>query len=255
MFLKLIALNWLAVAFIIVFFIATSILIYWVCTHSAVHRALGSLADISPGLMMIPAVMFSFTAGPIATSLWEKNIATQSSFRMEMNGIRSYIDLAEKNFSEGENQLLKTIKSYEKSIYFDDLPSISTTGSPSSVTEKILMDLDQQTLHAQNAKTDADKTRILGESLRKIHEGRTGRLTQLEGTDVNLIRWLTVTIMAILLQLGVALVHSHKPRALMVAITLTTLTILMPLCAITLALNETYVPKILLSYPEKQLTR
>lgn len=175
----------------------------------------------------------------MAAALWENYSGAAKAIRIESQGIRSYIQLAETIPRLKEFNLTLAAQEYTESVIKDEWPTMATLKA-SNQTENKFQSLQIATFQAIDKLGNIAETKALMNAYQSIHDGRNSRLGYVK-FDIHPVRWVAVLMLAILMQLGVAAVNSNKPKALVISMALATMTILTALCTMTLTLSNPYV--------------
>jgi hypothetical protein len=137
-------------------------------------------------------------------------------------------------------------KNYARSIIQDEWMTLSTHGSPSVITKQQFEILRNATFEAFDALDNNAQAKTLMNAIQLVNDSRKTRLSFIS-FDVHPLRWYASILLAVLVQLVVALVHIPKPKVLPLVMGITTMTILLPMCTIEVTLSNPYVGMISIS--------
>jgi hypothetical protein len=234
------------IAFIIAFFVAVALSLCWLSLSSRTRPRLLQLEGVVPPFLGLPAILFSLTAALMATSVWENYNSANKSIRNEASGLSTIIDLAQTIPSLQKSVLVAYAQNYAHSIIEAEWQTLSAHGKPAPSTQREFEALRSATFKAADSINNNAESNALITAMQAVNDGRKSRLSFVS-FDVHPIRWYGILLLALLVQLAVALVHITKPRALCVAMGITTLTVLIPICTIALTLSSPYVGMISVS--------
>jgi hypothetical protein len=176
----------------------------------------------------------------MATSIWENYNMANKSIHSEASGLTTIIDLAQTVPSLQKSPLVDYARSYARSIIEEEWKTLSAHGKPAPSTQREFEALRSATFKAVDSLDNNAESKALMTAMQTVNDGRKARLSFVS-FDVHPVRWYAILILALLVQLSVVLIHIAKPKALCVAIGITTLTILIPICTIALTLSSPYV--------------
>lgn len=231
---------------LIAFFAGVAALISWAFTRPASRGLAHSIEGIVPPFIGLPAVLFSLTAALMATSLWENYNVAIKAVRSESQAIATIIELSDSVSVINGHHLSNYAKEYAQSVVTDEWPKLSHHSEASSLTKKRFEDLRHATYQAADSLNGNAEAKALITAFQTINDGRKTRLGFVS-FDVHPIRWYAMIILAVLVQLSTALVHVTKPKALMVAVSVSTVIVLVPICTIAFTLSSPYVGAISIS--------
>lgn len=238
--------EFLMILTIVFFFIAVASVITWIFIRPAGRATILSFEGIVGPFFGLPAVLFSLTAALMATSLWENYNMANKSVRTESQGIGSIIDLASAIPSLQGTNLALYAQQYAKSVVEDEWGTLSSQGKPSPITKQRYETLRQATYKAVDSLANNAESKALMSAMQLVSNGRMTRLAFVS-FDVHPVRWYAIIVLAILVQLVVAFVHLTKPKALVTAMVIATVTVLVPICTIALTLSSPYLGVIAIS--------
>lgn len=227
-------------------FIGTGALVSWFFTKPSNTNLLRSADGIVPAFIGLPAVLFSLTAALMATSLWENYSVAIKAVRNESQSIATIIELADTIPNNLGQQLKQNAKAYAQSVVTDEWPTLSHSAEASPVTQQRFNDLMTTAFATVDSLKGAAKASALMNAFQNTNNGRKTRLSFVS-FDVHPIRWFAMLTLAILLQISTALVHVATPRALRIAVGVSTIIVLVPICTIAFTLGSPYVGVISIS--------
>lgn len=235
------------IAMIIAFFVAVALLLCWLSLSSRTRPRLLQLEGVVPPFLGLPAILFSLSAALLATSVWENYNMANKSIRSEASGLITIIDLAQTIPSIQKIPLADYARSYARSIIEEEWKTLSAHGKPAPSSQREFEALRSATFRAVDSLNNNAESKALMTAMQTVNDGRKARLSFVS-FDVHSIRWYGILLLAVLVQLAAALVHITKPKALCVAMGITTLTVLIPICTIALTLSSPYIGIISVSH-------
>lgn len=238
--------EWIMIGSIVFFFTAVAVGISWLLISKQTRPFFERYEGIVPPFLSLPAVLFSLTVALMATSIWENYSMANKSVRSESLGLETIVEIAESVPSLKEGPLASYAKNYARSIINDEWVTLSTHGSPSTVTRKQFEVLRHATFEAIDALDNNAQAKVLTNAFQLVNDSRKTRLSFVS-FDTHPLRWYASIVLAVLVQLVVALVHIPKPHVLPLVMGVTTLTILLPMCTIAVTLSNPYVGMISIS--------
>lgn len=234
------------IGFIICFFIGSAALLSWLCLSSKTRTWALTFEGVVPPFLGLPAILFSLTVALLATSIWENYNMANKSVRNEALGLTTIIDLAQTIPALKNSNLVLSAKAYTHSIIANEWQTLSAHGKPAAYSKKQFEVLRSNVFQAVNLLNNNAESKALMNAIQIVNDGRKARLSFVT-FDVHPIRWYAIIALAILTQIAVALVHIAKPKALLIASGICTVTVLIPICTIALTLSSPYVGMIAIS--------
>lgn len=186
-----------------------------------------------------PAVLFSLTAALLATSIWDNYSITVKATKSESEGILDIISLANTIETFKQTHLSALAKEYTKSIIDDEWQTLSSDRQASPITEEKFNNFRTEIFKASNMISDKAESKALLNAFFSINNARETRLAY-ANFDLHPVRWYAMLLLGALALVTVAFIHISKPKALMVAMIIATLTILTPICMIALTFSTPY---------------
>ena len=169
------------------------------------------------------------------------------SVRNEALGLATIIDLAQTIPSLKDSTLVNNAKTYTQSIIDDEWITLSANGRPAESTKKHFEELRSSTFQAVNSLNNNAESKALMHAVEIVNDSRKARLSFVS-FNVHPIRWYAIIVLAVLVLLTVALIHPAKPKVLLIAMGISTITLLIPICTLALTLSSPYVGVISISY-------
>lgn len=232
--------EYLMIMLIVMIFVGTGSIISWIFLRPSNKNLIQKIEGIVPPFLGLPAVLFSLTAALMATSLWENYNVAIKAVRNESQSIATLIELSDTISGSKGLELKRYAKEYAQSVVSDEWPTLSHNDEESPATQRHFDELRAATFTAIDSLQGTAKSQALMSAFQGVNDGRKTRLSFVS-FDVHPVRWYAMLILAVLVQLAVALVHTSKPRALVVAVGVATITVLIPICAIAFTLSSPYV--------------
>ena len=235
------------IGMIALFFIGFALLISWFFAAARTRHIAQPFEGIVPTLLGLPAILFSLTVALLASSVWETYNMANKSVRNEALGLATIMDLAQTIPTLKDSALTNKVKTYTQSIIDDEWKTLSTRGQPAESTKINFEELRSSTFQAINSLNNNAESKALMHAIEIVNDSRKARLSFVS-FDVHPIRWYAIIVLATLVLLTVGLVHPAKPKALFVAMGISTITLLIPICTLALTLSSPYVGMISVSY-------
>jgi hypothetical protein len=220
-------------------FVSLSTLITWIVIHPKNKNFIAQYEGIVAPFFSLPAVLFSLTAALLATSIWDNYSIATKAIKNESQGILNIISLADSIPIPKEIGLSEAAKTYTQSIIHDEWRTLSKSRSISPEAEEKFVAMRATTFKAANMLPDKAESKALLSAFNLVNSARETRLAYAT-IDVHPIRWYALLFLGVLVLITVAFTHSSKPKALMLAMLISTLTILTPLCIISLTFSNPY---------------
>lgn len=195
----------------------------------------------------LPAVLFSLTAALLATSIWDNYSVATRAIKNESQSILSIISLANSVPYLKDGNLSASAKAYVKSIVEDEWKTLATGRSNSPITDEKFIAMRSEIFKAVNVQSDKAESKALLNEFYAINTARETRQAY-ASFDLHPVRWYAILFLAVLVLVSVAFSHSAKPKALMVAMSIATLTVLTPLCILALTFSSPYQGLISISH-------
>ncbi len=183
--------------------------------------------------------MFSLTAALLATSIWDNYSTATKAIKNESQGILNIISLANSIPIPKEIDLSGSAKRYTQSIISDEWKTLSKNRSISPDAEEKFIAMRAATFKAVNTLPNRAESKALLNAFNSVNSAREMRLAY-AAIDVHPIRWYALLFLGVLVLITIAFIHSSKPKALMLVMPISTLTIITPLCIISLTFSSPY---------------
>ena len=220
-------------------FLGTSALVTLFILSSRFRPALLQYEGIVAPFFSLPAVLFSLTAALLASSVWDNYSVAIKAIKNESQGIMEIISLSNSVPLFQQTNLTALAKSYTQSIMNDEWQTLATSRSPSRTTEAKFIDLRAEVFKAANMLSDKVESKALLNAFFTVSNARETRLAYAL-IDLHPVRWYALLFLGFLVLIAIAFTHLSKPKALILAMLISTLTILAPLCMIALTFSSPY---------------
>ena len=194
----------------------------------------------------LPAVLFSLTAALMATSIWENYNVASKAIKNESQGLMEIISLANTIPELKHSNLANATRVYAKSIIDEEWQTLSSDGKHSLETQKKLVAMRTDLFKAVNQLNNNAESKALMNAFQMVNNAREMRLAFVS-FDVHPIRWYAILLLAVLVQIAVGFIHLSKPKALIVTMSIATVTVLVPICMIALTFSSPYLGVIAIS--------
>jgi hypothetical protein len=235
------------IGLIALFFIGVALMLTWFFVSAKTRPFSQKYEGIVPTLLGLPAILFSLTVALLASSVWETYNTANKSLRHEVSGLATIMDLAQTIPALKDSALSNKVKIYAQSVIDDEWKTLSARGQPADTTKRYFEELRSATFQAINSLNNNAESKALMHAIEKVNDSRKARLSFIS-FNIHPIRWYAIIALAILVQLTVALIHPAKSRVFFVAMGISTITLLIPICTLALTLSSPYVGIISVSY-------
>lgn len=235
------------IGIIVLLFIGIALLFSWFFLSANTRHIAQKWEGVVPTLLGLPAILFSLTVALLASSIWDNYSMANKSVRNEALGLATIIDLAQTIPSLKDSTLVNNAKTYTQSIINDEWKTLSAHGQPAESTKRHFEELRSSTFQAINSLNNNAESKALMHAVEIVNDSRKARLSFVS-FNVHPIRWYAIIVLAVLVLLTVALIHPAKPKPLLIAMGISTITLLIPICTLALTLSSPYVGVISISY-------
>lgn len=235
------------IGIIVLLFIGIALLFSWFFLSANTRHIAQKWEGVVPTLLGLPAILFSLTVALLASSIWDNYNMANKSVRNEALGLATIIDLAQTIPSLKDSTLVNNAKTYTQSIIDDEWKTLSAHGQPAESTKRHFEELRSSTFQAINSLNNNAESKALMHAVEIVNDSRKARLSFVS-FNVHPIRWYAIIVLAVLVLLTVALIHPAKPKPLLIAMGISTITLLIPICTLALTLSSPYVGVISISY-------
>lgn len=224
---------------IIIEFVCISSLIVLIFVSQRFRPAIMQYDGIVAPFFSLPAVLFSLTAALLATSMWDNYSIAIKATKTESQAILDVINLSSSVEAFQHTKVSTLAKSYTKSIINDEWKMLEINRSASPITEEKFNMLRNEIFTASNMLPNKAESKALLNAFFTINTARETRLAY-ASFDFHPVRWYAVIILGVLVLITVAFIHLSKPKTMMMAMSIATLTVLTPLCIISLTFSSPY---------------
>jgi hypothetical protein len=184
-------------------------------------------------------VLFSLSAALMATSIWENYNIAAKAIKAESQGLIEIISLASTIPELKNSNLANTTRTYAKSVIHEEWQTLSSVSNDSPKTIEKFIAMRSDFFKAANQLNNNAESKILIHAFQTVDDARNMRLAYVS-FDVHPLRMIGILLLAILVQIAVAFIHVAKPKALIVAMSIATATVLIPICMIALTFSSPY---------------
>jgi hypothetical protein len=194
----------------------------------------------------LPAVLFSLLSALMGTSIWENyNVAAQA-IKNESQGLIQIISLADTVPELRDNNLANATRIYAKSIVEEEWQTLTSDRKDAAQTVEKFIAMRSDVFKAANELNNNAESKVLMNAFQTVNNARGIRLAY-TSFDVHPLRLSGILLLAIVLLITVAFIHVVKPKSLVVAMSIATATVLVPICLITLTFSSPYIGVISIS--------
>ena len=227
------------IAALFIGFTSLSTLITWLVIRPKNKHLIEQYEGIVAPFFSLPAVLFSLTAALLATSVWDNYSIATKAIKSESQGILNIISLANSIPKPKDVDLPASAKAYTQSIINDEWRTLAVNRSASPETENKFITMRAAIFKTANMLSDKAESKALLSAFNTVNNAREMRLAY-ASIDVHPVRWYALLFLGFLVLIPVAFTHSSKPKALTLAMLISTLTILTPLCIIAMTFSSPY---------------
>lgn len=220
-------------------FIGLSTLIAWFFVNPKTKKLVEQYEGVVAPFFSLPAVLFSLTAALLATSIWDNYSVATRAIKNESQSILSIISLANSVPYLKDGNLSSSAKAYVQSIVEDEWKTLASGRANSPITDEKFIAMRSEIFKAANVQPDKAESKTLLNEFFSINNARETRQAY-ASFDLHPVRWYAILFLAVLVLISVAFSHSTKPKALIVSISIATLTVLTPLCILALTFSSPY---------------
>ena len=234
------------VLLIIFVFIAIAVIITRIFLSPKTRPLMLQYEGVVAPFFGLPAVLFSLSTALMGTSIWENyNIASQS-IKIESQGLIQIISLASTIPELKDNNLVNATRIYAKSVVDEEWQTLTSDkkDAPETIEKFVVMRSDL--FKAANQLNNNAEAKVLMNAFQTVNNARSIRLAHTT-FDVHPLRLSGILLLALLLLITVAFIHIVKPKSLVVAMSIATATVLVPICLITLTFSSPYIGVISIS--------
>ena len=237
----------IALVLIIIFvFIAIAVIISSIFLSSKTRPLMLQYEGVVAPFFGLPAVLFSLLSALMGTSIWENyNVAAQA-IKSESQGLIQIISLADTIPELKDNNLARATRIYAKSIVEEEWQTLTSDRKDVAQTVEKFITMRSDVFKAANQLNNNAESKVLMNAFQTVNNARSIRLAHTT-FDVHPLRLSGILLLALLLLITVAFIHVVKPKSLVVAMSIATATVLVPICLITLTFSSPYVGVISIS--------
>ena len=237
----------IALVLIIIFvFIAIALIISSIFLSPKTRPLMLQYEGVVAPFFGLPAVLFSLLSALMGTSIWENyNVAAQA-IKSESQGLIQIISLADTVPELRDNNLANATRIYAKSIVEEEWQTLTSDRKDAAQTVEKFIAMRSDVFKAANELNNNAESKVLMNAFQTVNNARGIRLAY-TSFDVHPLRLSGILLLAIVLLITVAFIHVVKPKSLVVAMSIATATVLVPICLITLTFSSPYIGVISIS--------
>ncbi|MBY0610761.1 MAG: DUF4239 domain-containing protein [Beijerinckiaceae bacterium] len=198
------------------FFFGFALFLHWLTFASPARVWVQSFAGVVAPFFSSTAVILALMFSLLSSDVWDRFKRAQLSVAQERNGLHSLVVLS--RATDAPEGLRDAVRTYLKAAVDNDWREMAEQ-EPTLESDAALDPLLRMALVAPRA--GANTGASLASAIETVRNARQARLA-LANQSVDGVRWLTVIVLAMLTQLGMALVHVDKRRAQAAALTVFT---------------------------------
>ncbi len=208
--------------------LVATVLIFWLLNQSPAAEWFKGAEDIVPPYLSVVALLFGLFAATLAADIWPKQDEAKKMLINETSAIRSLFATSEHLKSADKDKLSLSVKRYVEAVLEKEWPAM--VAGDHENREGALPELQALSRTAIQIARFEKLPRILENRLQQsIDEIRIARLSRLSlaHDSISFIKWRAVILFGVLLLFTVGLVHLRRPRAMKIALFVTTLGVLL----------------------------
>lgn len=226
--------DWIIIFGMIVVFGGNACLLHYLCFRKSSRDYVLSFTGIVPPFFAMAATIFALTTALLGSTVWQNFHDSNQAIKSEGQALTMFIELNHAIPQLKGHNLTEHAKKYTQSAVEKEWDLIKSR-QKSVETDAALMELMTQSVRAASIpELPVAVANALMKSVDAIAQARAVRLSLLSAKAES-ARWLCVLLLGLLTQVGVASVHLEKSRTNALALTITTLTIIVALGLIALA--------------------
>ena len=226
--------DWIIFAVLIVLFGGNAVLLQYLCFNKKSRAFILSFQGIVAPFFVMAATIFALTTALLGSSVWQAFHDTGQAIKAESQALIVFIELNDAIPKIKKYNLAELAKNYTKSAV-DVEWELLKKNQQSPQTNTALITLLSATIDAASqSEISMPAAYAMVNAVNNIAQARAARLSLLN-IKTEIARWLSVLLLALITQIGVATVHLEKQRANALALGITTATIVIALGLIALA--------------------
>lgn len=225
------------IAGFLLFYAGISFLIYWTCCISKLKTCFHPFHGVVAPYILVPMSIFALSSALLGVSVWDHFQNNARAIGNEAQTIKAYIALVESVPLDGKVTLVNDAKTYAVSALEEEWQMIAMERHPHEPTSARLQTLISDTVRLSiDEKIPNFLQSALLQSAQNINNARNARLSMIND-EPDTIRWLSVILLGVTVLMSVALVHLDRPKPMLAALTVSTLSICLVLSLVGLAVN------------------
>lgn len=226
--------SWIIIAGLVVIFGGNALFLHYLCFRKSSRTFVLSFSGVVTPFFAMAATIFALTTALLGSTVWQNFHDNDQAIKAESQALIMFINLNQAIPQLKEYNLAQHAKNYTKSAVEIEWDLIKYS-QKSAETDAALMELLKRSIHAASMpELPISVANQLMSAVNAISQARAVRMSLLHAKPER-ARWLCVLLLGLLTQLGVASVHLEKSRANALALTITTLTIIVSLGLIAMA--------------------
>ncbi len=228
--------DWIIIIGLIAVFGGNAFLLHYLCFRKSSRELVLSFVGIVSPFYAMAATIFALTTALLGSTVWQNFHDSNQAIKAESQALILFIELNQAIPQLREHNLAQDAKKYTQSAVEIEWDLIKSR-QKSVDTDAAFMELLTKAVHAASMPgVPVAVANALMKAVDAVAQARAVRLSLLNA-KAERARWLCVLLLGLLTQAGVASVHLEKSRANALALSITTLTIIVALGLIALADN------------------
>lgn len=216
--------TWLALpipllfASLFAFYLATAVLLVWLCFRSNLSGRIQSFKGVVAPFFGSTAIIFALLVGFLSSDIWERNKRAESAVLTESETLVALYSLGAASGSD-DKRLRTAIRSYVRAVIEDEWPRLAA--QQRSVRADTSLNALLREVAAPGASKDASIQRTMLDMVLKIRAAHEDRVV-LSNDRTMATKWAGVLLLALITQIAIAVVHLERPRPQVAALVIFT---------------------------------
>jgi hypothetical protein len=226
--------DWFIFITLIIVFGGNALLLHYLCFRKKSREFILSFQGVVAPFFVMAATIFALTTALLGNLVWQTFHNNSQAIDVESQALTVFIELNQAVPKIKNYDLAELAKNYTK-FAVDTEWDLLKQKQKSPETNTALIALLSSTIEATSQpEIPFPAAYAMITAVNNIAQARAARLSLLN-IKTGLARWVCVLLLALVTQVGVAVVHLEKPRANALALLITTATIVIALGLIALA--------------------
>jgi Protein of unknown function (DUF4239) len=197
-------------------YFGVALALYMLAFRSVLRPHIATLAGVVAPFFSAAAILFGLLSGFLANDVGDRNRQAQRAVQTEAGELRNIYTLSVASATD-MHEIRVALKNYARSATQDEWPEMldGTDSGLSSTAYDVMLRRISDPLITRDASA-AVHVAMLNAAVR-VGTARADRLS-LSSDHTNDLKWISVLILGVMTQISLALVHLEKPRAMLAAL-------------------------------------